>query len=40
MATLFLPFGYPGYPQVQLAEHIAKSEAWLKQLGVDLQRPM
>ena len=36
MATLFLPFGYPGYPQKQLAEHIAKSEAWLKDLGVDL----
>lgn len=36
MATLFLPFGYPGYPQKQLAEHIAKSEAWLKEIGVDL----
>ena len=30
MATLFLPFGYPGYPQKQLAEHIAKSEKWLQ----------
>ncbi len=36
MATLFLPFGYPGYPQKQLAEHIAKSEAWLKEIGVDM----
>ena len=36
MATLLLPFGYPGYPQKQLAEHIAKSEAWLKELGVNL----
>ena len=36
MATLLLPFGYPGYPQKQLAEHIAKSEAWLKEIGVDL----
>ena len=36
MATLFLPFGYPGYPQKQLAEHIAKSEAWLIEIGVDL----
>ena len=36
MATLFLPFGYPGYPQVQLAEHIAKSESWLRHIGVDL----
>ena len=36
MATLFLPFGYPGYPQVQLAEHIAKSEAWLKEIGADV----
>lgn len=36
MATLFLPFGYPGYPQKQLAEHIAKSENWLKEIGVEL----
>lgn len=33
MATLLLPFGYPGYPQKQLAEHIAKSEGWLNELG-------
>lgn len=36
MATLFLPFGYPGYPQKQLAEHVAKSEKWLQEIGVDL----
>lgn len=36
MAALFLPFGYPGYPQKQLAEHIAKSEEWLRDIGVDL----
>ena len=36
MATLLLPFGYPGYPQKQLAEHIEKSEKWLRDIGVDL----
>ncbi len=36
MSTLFLPIGYPGYPQEQLARHIAVSEAWLRELGVEL----
>lgn len=36
MATLFLPFGYPGYPRKQLEQHIADSEAWLRQLGADV----
>ena len=36
MATLFLPFGYPGYPQEQLVEHISRSEGWLKDLGLNI----
>lgn len=35
MATVFLPFGYPDYPQDQLAEHILQSENWLRQMGID-----
>lgn len=36
MSTLFLPIGYPGYPQDALARHIADSEAWLKGLCADV----
>ena len=35
MAALFLPFGYPGYPQEAVFKHIADSEEYLKRIGVD-----
>lgn len=36
MSVLFLPFGYPGYPEKEMMEHITESDAWLKRIGVDL----
>ncbi|MBQ8427491.1 MAG: hypothetical protein IJX16_07030 [Clostridia bacterium] len=38
MKTLVLPFGYPGYPQKELAEKIEKSINYLKDIGVDVER--
>lgn len=35
MKTLVLPFGYPGYPQKELADKIANSVDYLKSIGVD-----
>ena len=35
MAALFLPFGYPGYPQEAVFEHIEDTEKYLKRIGVD-----
>ena len=35
MKTLVLPFGYPGYPQKELAEKIENSIAYLKSIGID-----
>ena len=35
MKTLVLPFGYPGYPQKELAEKLEKSVQYLKGLGID-----
>ncbi len=35
MAALFLPFGYPGYPQQAMLEHIKASEDYLKKIGVN-----
>jgi len=35
MKTLVLPFGYPGYPQKELAEKIENSVAYLKSLGIN-----
>lgn len=35
MKTLVLPFGYPGYPQKELAEKIQKSISYLKEIGVN-----
>ena len=35
MAALFLPFGYPGYPDKAVREHIADSEKYLTEIGVD-----
>ena len=36
MAILLLPFGYPGYPQDQVLDHVRESESWLRNLGADL----
>lgn len=33
---LLLPFGYPGYPQKALAEHIARGAEWLRGVCPDL----
>lgn len=35
MKTLVLPFGYPGYPQKELAEKLENSVQYLKSLGID-----
>ena len=35
MAALFLPFGYPGYPAKAVREHIAESEKFLEENGID-----
>ena len=35
MKTLVLPFGYPGYPQKELAEKIQKSVSYLEEIGVN-----
>ena len=36
MKTLVLPFGYPGYPQKELAEKIDNSVNYLKEIGIDV----
>ena len=36
MKTLVLPFGYPGYPQKELAEKIDNSVKYLKEIGIDV----
>ena len=36
MSVLFLPFGYPGYPEKEMTAHITESESWLRGLGIDL----
>ena len=36
MSTLFLPFGYPGYPEKEMMQHIADSERWLRDIGMDI----
>lgn len=36
MSVLFLPFGYPGYPEKEMMAHITESEAWLRELGADV----
>jgi len=35
MKTLVLPFGYPGYPQKELAEKLDNSVTYLKSIGID-----
>ena len=35
MAALLLPFGYPGYPAKEVAEHTAASREYLTQIGID-----
>ena len=35
MKTLVLPFGYPGYPQKELAQKIENSIEYLKSIGID-----
>ncbi len=35
MKTLVLPFGYPGYPQKELAEKIENSVTYLQSIGID-----
>ena len=35
MATLLLPFGYPGYPAKEVAEHTSASREYLKEIGID-----
>lgn len=37
MKTLVLPFGYPGYPQKELAEKIENSVCYLKNIGIDVK---
>lgn len=34
--TLVLPFGYPGYPQKELADKIENSITYLKEIGIDV----
>ena len=36
MSALFLPFGYPGYPQQAMLEHIKASEDYLRVIGVNI----
>lgn len=35
MAALLLPFGYPGYPEKEVAEHTAASREYLRGIGID-----
>lgn len=37
MKTLVLPFGYPGYPQKELAKKIENSVCYLKNIGIDVK---
>lgn len=37
MKTLVLPFGYPGYPQKELAEKLDNSVSYLKSIGIDAE---
>jgi len=36
MAALFIPFGYPGYPEKEMLQHIEDSKRYLNTLGIEL----